>query len=74
MKGRKRVIKISIPYIYGLSGNLKPLRSIAESAPIKDSLYALYSAEYALNAFLTQSVYSSSLRATSAPGMNLQQF
>jgi hypothetical protein len=65
------MVKISLPYIYGLAGNLKPIRSISDTSLIKDHLYTLYTAEYALNGFLTQSVYSSSIRATAAPGMNL---
>jgi len=65
------LIKISLPYIYGLAGNLRPLRSISDAAPIKDSLYILYTADFSLNGFLTESVYSSSIRATAAPGMNL---
>lgn len=70
-KSEKDMIKISLPYIYGLAGNLRALRSITDSTPIKDHLYTLYTADAALNSFLTESVYTSSLRATSASGMSL---
>ena len=65
------MIPISLPYIYGLATALIPLRSIGTGAPLKDSIYVLWNAENALNAFLTQSVYSTSLKATVAPGEEL---
>ena len=65
------VIPISLPYIYSLSSGLQPLYLIQVDTPLKDSIHILYRAESALNGFLTQSVYSSSLKATVAPGMAL---
>jgi hypothetical protein len=65
------VIPISLPYIYSLSSALQPLNLIESSTPLKGSIYVLYRSESALNAFLTQSVYSSSLKATVVPGMAL---
>jgi len=50
--------RISLPYIYGLSGALKPLNSIVYDTPLKDSLWILFNAENELVAFLYNSVYS----------------
>lgn len=64
---------ISLPYIYGLSGALKPLNSIARDSPLKDSLWILFNAENELGAFLYGSVYSAALKATAKPGETLLQ-
>jgi hypothetical protein len=66
-----RVINVSIPYIYDFSASVKPLHTLVADQPIKDSIYILFAAENALNGFLTNSVYSESLRATRAPGLKL---
>lgn len=65
------VIPISLPYIYGLSTALSPLRSIEQDTALNQSIYILWTAENTLNSFLTQSVYSASLKATVAPGIEL---
>lgn len=65
------VIQISLPYIYNLSSALRPINLMAQDTPLKDSVYVLFGAESALNGFLTQSIYSTSLKATVAPGMAL---
>jgi hypothetical protein len=67
------MLPISLPYIYGLASALRPLESIAYDTPLKDSLYVLLNAESALNAFLTKSVYSATLKASAVPGMSLLQ-
>jgi hypothetical protein len=67
------MIQISLPYIYNLAASLRPLAAIQGDTPYKDSMYALFNAETILNQFLTQSVYSASLKATVAPGMKLLQ-
>lgn len=68
---RKQVVQISLPYLYQLSGALRPLSSIAHDTAISANFLALITAEGELNGFLTQSVYSSTLKATRAPGMTL---
>jgi hypothetical protein len=65
------VIPISLPYIYSLSTALQPLSTIQGERSLKDSFYTLLTAETMLNTFLTQSVYSTHLKATRAPAMKL---
>ena len=67
------MFRISLPYIYDLSAKLRGLRDIKDGAPIKDVKYILFSAESTLEIFLYQSVYATSLKATSAPGTALLQ-
>src|ERR1022692_4005513 len=67
------MIRISLPYIYELSGTLRLLNGISDGTPIKENLWALVNAENALNGFLSQSVYTTSLRATVLPGHALVQ-
>ncbi len=63
--------RISLPYIYELCASLKPLATLSEDATITQSLYALYIAEWGLDAFLNNSVYTVLLKATAAPGASL---
>lgn len=65
------MIKISLPYIYDLSASLRPLSLLEQEKSISSSFYVLFRAQSVLNAFVTQSVYSSTLKATRAPGLEL---
>jgi uncharacterized protein YqgV (UPF0045/DUF77 family) len=65
--------RISLPYIYELAASLKPLAAINENTTINQYMYVLYKAEQTLETFLYQSVYTTSLKATIAPGSSLLQ-
>jgi hypothetical protein len=65
------VIQISLPYIYDFYNAMRPLDQLKVEDSINTHYWTLYTAEQMLNAFLTQSVYSQGLKATSAPGMEL---
>lgn len=67
------VLPISLPYIYELSGALKPLNTIQFDTPISDCMYVLFNAEKELESFLYSSIYSRTLKATFAPGTVLLQ-
>lgn len=65
------VIQISLPYIYDLSASLKPLNSLVAENPINSSIFVLLRAKDVLNGFLVGSIYSSAIKATRAPGIEL---
>ena len=65
------MIQISLPYIYKLSSSIRPLAQIEQGASLVLKFYDLWNADVEINAFLNQSIYSSTLKALKIPGGEL---
>ncbi len=66
------MIEISLPYIYKLSASIQPLSKVEQGTSLLQAFYnSLWNAEIELNAFLNQSIYSYTLKALKAPGVDL---
>jgi hypothetical protein len=63
--GRLPMIRISLPYIYGLATELEPLSSLPDDkTPIRDVMFTLLIAENAINTLATATIYVSYLRTS----------
>lgn len=65
------MIRVSLPYIYELAANLKPLNYVAYDTPFKESRVDLFNAETYLDGFLHRSVYAPHIKTSLASGVHL---
>jgi hypothetical protein len=58
------MIRISLPYIFGLCEELDPLSNLKPQDKLGDHVFAMWSAQSALDGLLTGSVFSANLRSS----------
>lgn len=61
---RRPMIRISLPYLFGICESLEPLAKLDPKATLNDEVFTLWGAQSTLEALLTGSVFSPNLRSS----------